>query len=85
MAVSCARCEGPVDLHDSYVIGYAKQSAMEWIYLCDHCKSALREWMATRTREGASSNEQPYGDRARRLPAARSFGSAVVGLEASEP
>lgn len=42
---SCARCDAPVDLHDSYVIGYSKQSAMEWIYLCISCAAALRSWL----------------------------------------
>lgn len=43
---ACARCEGPVDLHDVYVIGYSKQSAMEWVHLCKRCEAELREWIA---------------------------------------
>lgn len=42
----CARCQGPVDLHDVYVIGYSKQSAMQWIHLCKRCEAELREWIA---------------------------------------
>jgi hypothetical protein len=43
----CAKCNGPVDLHDTYVIGYCKQTAMEWIYLCEDCEDDLREWLAS--------------------------------------
>lgn len=42
---SCAKCGAPVDRHDVYVIGYSKQSAMEWIYLCRGCEAGLREWL----------------------------------------
>jgi hypothetical protein len=42
---SCAKCQGPVDRHDAYVIGYSKRSAMEWIYLCRGCEAVLREWL----------------------------------------
>lgn len=42
----CARCQGPVDLHDVYVIGFHKLSAMDWIYLCGGCEAGLREWLA---------------------------------------
>lgn len=43
---SCAKCGGDVDLHDVYVIGFAKHSAMEWIYLCAGCEVALRRWLS---------------------------------------
>lgn len=43
---NCARCGASVDLHGSYVLGYHKQSAMEWIYLCADCERALRYWIA---------------------------------------
>lgn len=46
---SCARCGGEVDLHDAYVIGYCKQTAMEWIYLCPTCELALRDWISAPT------------------------------------
>jgi hypothetical protein len=45
----CARCGGPVDVHDTYVIGYCKANALEWIYLCEDCEVLLREWLARET------------------------------------
>jgi hypothetical protein len=50
---SCARCGGEVDLHGVYVIGFSKDSAMEWIYLCGGCEAGLREWL----RAGEEGNE----------------------------
>lgn len=41
----CARCNSAVDLQTSYVIGFSKQAAMEWIYLCDECRVDLRVWV----------------------------------------
>jgi DNA-directed RNA polymerase subunit RPC12/RpoP len=45
-AIECAKCGGSVDLHNAYVVGYSKQAAMEWVYLCADCEAALREWLA---------------------------------------
>jgi hypothetical protein len=42
----CAKCGGPVD-RESYVIGYCRDTAMQWIYLCVGCEAGLREWMMT--------------------------------------
>ena len=42
----CEKCGGEVDLHDVYVIGFARSSAMEWVYLCGSCEAGLREWLA---------------------------------------
>lgn len=43
----CARCQGPVDVHGIYVIGYHKPAPhpMKWIYLCEGCEVGLREWL----------------------------------------
>lgn len=40
----CAKCGGPVD-RESYVIGYCRATAMEWIYLCGGCEVGFREWL----------------------------------------
>lgn len=41
---SCEKCNGPVDRH-AYVIGYCRDTAMTWIYLCGGCEAGLREWL----------------------------------------
>lgn len=30
---------------ESYVIGYCRDTAMEWIYLCAGCEPAFRRWL----------------------------------------